>query len=142
MSLYHFPSGVAVLARLGFIVLGLLAGCDDVQQPTAPATTETPAPSSALRALHPADAIEFSDVVERVLPSFSDQVIAAELGARLEQFSAAYSSGDDALARRALNRAQVLLMKSSAHSANLSAVRLALGQAQTLLDSAHASDLP
>jgi hypothetical protein len=84
-----------------------------------------------------------------LLPSFSDQVVAAELQARLREFTLAFEAADDAGAQRAISRAEALLRRSTAHTANVTAFRFALARAQVLLDSVstdasppHAEELP
>jgi hypothetical protein len=130
----------SLLTRLaaGVYVAATVAGCDDDSPETgAVAPVEVTAPSAA-RTPRPEGALDFGDVYGRLLPSFEDQVIAAELRARLDAFAAAYHRGDDVAARRALASAHALVARSGDHVANVGAVRLALARAGAVLDSATA----
>jgi hypothetical protein len=132
--------GVAVVLVLqGVATLGSLAGCGEQAPPLAPSSAATisgvsdPASSRVSPVL-------FDDAIGRILPSFADQVSATELRARLEDFAAAYESGDDRAARAAIAGARRLSEKGSAHAANLSALGLAIGRAEALLDSTTAAE--
>lgn len=127
-SLGRWPRPLLAVAA----AVSVAAGCDQPQHPTAP--RDGAAPVAAARAAAPVRVAPdvFDDVTARLLPSFADQARADELRARLTEFSAAYTTGDDAGARLALARAKKLLEKGGAHAANLSALGLALGRAEAL----------
>lgn len=141
MLLYR-PPPAALLVPLCITALAATTGCNDTKTLTEPPRAAASAPSLSI-APQPArlgEAVQFDDVVGRVLPSFADQTVAAELRARLSDFSDAYRTGNDTAARYALNRAQALLARSGAHTANVGAIRLALGNAAALLDSASTTE--
>lgn len=123
--------------------VGVLAACTDPTQPALP-DDGTPADAAAVAAPAPSRVAPgvFEDVQGRLLASFADQARAAALRGQLAAFSDAYERGDDAGARAALARAGKLLEKGGAHAANLSALRLAIGQAEAILDSTTAVEAP
>lgn len=134
----HRARVTAVLALQAGLALGTLAGCGDERPLAAPEGARitgvaAPSPSRVAPAL-------FDDAIGRLLPSFADQTRALELRSRLEEFTAAYEARDDRAARSALASARRLYIKGGAHAANLSALGLALGQAEALLDSTTAAE--
>ena len=121
------------------MTVGAFVGCGERMPPTAPSSTGTissvvePSPARVAPDL-------FDDAVGRILPSFADQARASELRSRLLDFAAAYESGDDRAARTAIASARRLNEKGGAHAANLSALGLAIGRAEALLDSTTAAE--
>jgi len=134
----HHARVVAVVALPAGLILGTLAGCGGERPLAAPESariTGVAAPSTGrvVPAL-------FDDAIGRLLPSFADQTLALELRSQLAEFTAAYEARDDRAARSALASARRLYRKGGAHVANLSALGLALGRAEALLDSTTAAE--
>ena len=139
MSPRH-SSFVSFLAPLGACTLAVLAACDRSDRLVGP---ESRAPQPALEATQQADlesvqapevGTQFADLFERILPSFSDQTLAASLRESLDDFEAEQRAGNAGRAEESLSRARALLARSDAHPANLGALRLALARAESLLD--------
>ena len=123
-STFAGTSAIAALVAFG--------GCVDATGPeTQRDSASTASPGAA--ALRAAPDV-FDDAVNRLLPRFADRVRADALSARLAEFSAAYQAGEDAGARTALGRARQLIEMGGAHAADLSALELAVGRAEALMD--------
>lgn len=121
------------------ITLGPVAACGE-QSPT-----ETPVSAGTVSIVASPSSVRvapglFDDAIGRILPSFEDQARAADLRSRLQDFANAYESGDDRAARSAIDGARRLQEKGGAHAANLSALGLAIGRAEALLDSTTAAE--
>jgi hypothetical protein len=113
--------------------LAAFSGCVDATNPGTLRDSASPAVvgTAAVRAAPDV----FDDAINRLLPRFSDRARADVLNARLAEFSAAYQVGADASARTALERARRLVEMGGAHAADLSALELAVGRAEALMDS-------
>jgi hypothetical protein len=132
-------NGIAFsLLLLAAPTLGALAGCADQPPPVAPRSDQIVATAVAPSRELPTDL--FDDAMGRVVPSFADRTRALEMQSRLEEFVKAYEAGDDRAARSALASARRLNAKGGAHAANLSALSLAIGRAEALLDSTTAAE--
>lgn len=140
MSTYRPPPSVLLVAALG-----ALGACEDAIHPMAPteranASVVSAAPTVGQSVVsQTAGVTEFGDLVERLLPSFDDQVIAGELHAQLDEFRNARAVGDLVAAHRAIARVEPLLARSGAHPANVGAIRLALSRAHDDAESALAA---
>jgi hypothetical protein len=120
-------AGTSAVAALAF------GGCVDATSPGTQRDNASTA-SAGTAALRAAPDV-FDDAVNRLLPRFADRARADALSARLAEFSTAYQAGDDAGARTALARARQLIEMGGAHAADLSALELAVGRAEALMDS-------
>jgi hypothetical protein len=118
--------------------IGLLApallispGCQDS---TAPETKLLHA-SAISQASPPNSLVAFADASERILPAMADEDAAQRLRKQFTDFSIAYAAGDKESAARTLAGIRKVLARLDAteHPANLSAIRLSLLSAESLL---------
>jgi hypothetical protein len=134
----HRARVAAVLILQTALTLGALTGCGDEALLVAPEGARITGVAVPLTVrVSPG---LFDDAIGRLLPSFADQTRALELRSRLVEFTAAYEAGDDRAARSALASARRVNHMGGAHAANLSALSLALGRAEALLDSTTAAE--
>jgi hypothetical protein len=124
-----------VLRSLQLAALTFLSACTE---PTAPdsisAVSEARLQAPASPTPSASEAVDFSDVFGRILPSFADQGLAEELKAQILSLEAAFTADDRTAAAAALTRTRNLIGRSDAHPANVGAIRLALRRVEELVD--------
>jgi hypothetical protein len=132
-----------MISRISLLapILTLLGSCRDSTEPISAPLQVEPAPQLARSSN---EIVVFDDAIERIIPAMGDQEAGLQLQSFLVEFAAAYGAGDEAKARRAVTAARKVLAQLDAveHPANLTAIRLSLLRAESLLISAEDNQPP
>ena len=130
-------SSMRLCARGGLsaIALSALSACAEPTGPEAAARSNlSPATiSHSVRAASTATK-GIDDIVGRVLPAMSDQLLADEIKSQLQLFASAVDSNDPQAAGNAVARVHQLLATAEIHPANLGALRMVLRVGQARLE--------
>ena len=120
--------------RMHIVSMCILAACSE---PTRPVTSSSSTDAQAAGYLADVpESVDFSDALERVLPSLDDRRLASELRACLARFDAAHARRERVDAQRALDDARALLAGTKAHVVSVGTIHLSIRRAQETLDAA------